>query len=387
MKTVSTEPRYPLSFRTARPFFTVTEPTDTPPLVPDDLQTLYAFGTEYTGKGVTVALIEAYDAPALREDAARFNERFCLPQTDLTLLYASGTRGRTVVRSWAAEAAADCEWAHAAAPDARILCVFARDNRIDSLFEAIDAAAEAGADVISMSFGLAEFAAEAAYDERMKRTGCIFTASSGDVGGEVFFPSAGAAVLSVGGAQVFRGRSGEVCGRRAWENSGGGESAYIEKPVWQRLMPGCEGEKRVTPDVAFDAAGEPGYAVFSTACAESARAGGWVRAGGTSMAAPIAAGLCARLAEKKPIALHHGRAAHYLYTLAGGAEYRRPQFYFEEVTVGHSGRNEAHGGYNACTGLGIPNVRQILGSVPLHPYRAASGAGKRFTFFLAREKK
>ncbi len=58
---------------------------------------------------------------------------------------------------WALEIALDVEWAHAIAPQAKILLVEAASNSFADLLDAVDAAVLNGARVVSMSWGGGEF--------------------------------------------------------------------------------------------------------------------------------------------------------------------------------------------------------------------------------------
>lgn len=99
--------------------------------------------------------------------------------------------------------------------------------------------------------------------------------------------------------------------------SGGGFSAYAQ-PYWQTaVIPGSSGHRGV-PDISFNAAGHPGFAVYD------ASAGGWALVGGTSGAAPFFAGVVALTdaylgnSGLPPI----GFASPLLYDLSGSAVLR-----------------------------------------------------------------
>ena len=51
----------------------------------------------------------------------------------------------------------------------------------------------------------------------------------------------------------------------------------------------------------------------------------------------------------------------YLYTLAGKTQYSKPQYAFNDITIGTNGVYDALIGYDMCTGLGAPIGRQIIG--------------------------
>src|SRR5207249_2295430 len=85
---------------------------------------------------------------------------------------------------WALEESLDVQWAHAIAPNAKILLVEARSASGNDLLSAVDYARNR-ADVvaISMSWGGSEFSGESGYDSHFTSSnGKTFFASSGDSG-------------------------------------------------------------------------------------------------------------------------------------------------------------------------------------------------------------
>ena len=348
----NTTPRYPLFTPNARNFAQIV-PDTTPesPLVPSDIDLAYSLNTSHTdGTGITVAVIGAFYSTTISDDFKKFGQFFNLPEKNLEVYYTNGSGVESIENdSWSLEAHADTQWVYASAPAARIICVMANDARIESLFAAVDMAVDLGADVISMSWGSPEFLSQAEYTERMKSSGRIFVASAGDTGGEVLFPSSSDAVVSVGGTVLHRLNSGTVFARSAWINGGGGPSRFTPIPQWQRRFDGIEalvGNYRATPDVALNAGISPGYYVFYN--------GRLVSVGGTSVSAPVFAGICARILQKNPLLTKEMSIMQYLYLKAGETKYSEPQYYFSDVTVGSNGRYIATQGFDLCTGLGAP---------------------------------
>ena len=80
--------------------------------------------------------------------------------------------------------------------------------------------------------------------------------------------------------------------------------------------------------------------------------------GGTSAVAPLWAALVARLAQStgKPL----GLVQPLLYdSVAAGAVAEG----FRDITVGDNGAYRAAAGWDACTGLGVPNGTQLLSAI------------------------
>ncbi|MFD1723057.1 PKD domain-containing protein, partial [Amnibacterium endophyticum] len=130
----------------------------------------------------------------------------------------------------------------------------------------------------------------------------------------------------------------------AWVGGGSGCSASVAKPAWQ-TDDACS--TRTVADVA--AVGDPntGLAVFDTAAIDQGyTADGWLVVGGTSLAAPLIAGMLVR----------SGRAADH--SDAGALYADRSAFW--DVTSGSNGSCgtssvcNAGVGYDGPTGLGTP---------------------------------
>ena len=117
-----------------------------------------------------------------------------------------------------------------------------------------------------------------------------------------------------------------------WGGSGGSPSTFEAKPSYQELL--VTGTKRGVADVAFDADPNSGVKVVVNGALQQ-----W---GGTSLAAPIFAGLWARVLAVKGTSF--GFANPLIYAL--------PQGDFHDVTVGSNGGETAKVGYDFATGRG-----------------------------------
>jgi subtilase family serine protease len=104
----------------------------------------------------TIAIIDAYDDKSIESDFIAFDKQFGLPVCTkangcLTqhLMSAKGSDNS----GWDLETALDIEWAHAIAPDAKILLVEAATRSGVNLLSAVDyAAAQKSVVAISMSW-------------------------------------------------------------------------------------------------------------------------------------------------------------------------------------------------------------------------------------------
>ena len=98
------------------------------------------------GAGQTIAIVAAYDNPNIVNDLAMFDARFGLPAPPSfkKVNQKGGTTSMPATDAgWAFEIALDVQWAHAMAPDAKILLVEANSNRITDMMAAVDTARRA----------------------------------------------------------------------------------------------------------------------------------------------------------------------------------------------------------------------------------------------------
>ena len=363
----NTFPRYPVSRPRAVPFVFSGEFSDKPSdecITPNMIKRAYGFGNAgLCASGVKIALIEAFRNDKLKEDAEVFSSYFGLNPPKLSAVYPDGTASRTNPL-WAKEAALDSQWVHALAPDAEITAVFSRSDGFDDLFSCIKYAVEiVGADVVCMSFGAPEFLSQGEISRYFADSRCVFVAAAGDEGGRVFFPASSGAVLSVGGSSLRLSENGaRLSAERAWEYGGGGSSRYEGIPAFQSVFGTIERESggfRAIPDAAFLADRSPGVCIYVSDIGDGTR-GGWTNAGGTSFSAAAWSAVCAGIIKRRPPSLDKNKLCAYLYALAGGTEYNEPQYYFYDVVVGSNTRYRAHAGWDFCTGLGTPVVKQLL---------------------------
>ncbi len=327
------------------------------------------------GAGQTIGIVDAFDHPNIESDLGVFNTTFGLPACTTSngcfqKVYASGVRPSTNA-GWALEISLDVEWAHAIAPQAKILLVEAASNSFANLLQAVDVAVQNGASVVSMSWGGGEFLSETSYDSaHFAVNGVTFTASSGDSGAGVEYPAASPDVVAVGGTTLNTDKSGNYLGETAWSGSGGGQSAYEAEPLYQANypIPNDPNGLRGVPDVAYDGDPNTGFAVYDSVRYQGQR--GWFQVGGTSAGAPQWAALfvianSVRVAGgKRTLSSANGA----VYSAAAGTAYGSN---FHDITSGTNGSCgtlcTASSGYDYVTGLGSPkanNIIQALANLP-----------------------
>jgi hypothetical protein len=313
---------------------------------PADLQAAYALPSSSAGSGMTVAVVDAFDYPSAEADLAAYRSQYGLPActTANGCFRKADEHGGTSYPApdpgWASEAALDIDMVSAVCPNCHIMLMEATQPSVVDLGTAVNTAVSLGAVAVSNSYGGPENAAETGVDWYFNHRGVAITVSAGDSGYGVDYPASSSYVTAVGGTSLVRSSSRRGWMESAWNHTGSGCSAYESKPTWQTDS-GCA--RRAVADVAAVADPATGVAAYDTY-----RASGWQVFGGTSVSAPIIAGV---------------------YALAGGpATAAYPSSYpyshtssLNDITVGTNG-NCATGylcmagvGYDGPTGSGAPN--------------------------------
>jgi kumamolisin len=221
---------------------------------------------------------------------------------------------------------------------------------------------------ISMSWGAPEInsstdtktAYEAVFSTATSK-GILLFSASGDQGAydgthpKVLtpdYPSSSPQVIGVGGTTLNLDSSGNYLSEAAWSSSGGGFSLYFSEPSYQAgsNISDASGMRGV-PDVAFDADPNTGLYVYAS--------GKWYAVGGTSAGAPNWAAIAADDLAQSP---NHPLTSNYLYGKvygnAGSSGLYATEFH--DITSGYNGYYYAMADWDAVTGLGSPNVYNLI---------------------------
>ena len=356
-------------------------------LSPTDLRTHYSVPTNATGAGQTIAIVDAPASNDMASDLNKFSTYYKLPLCNttnpcFTQYTVTGAKipAAGSIADWRGEVALDVEYAHAIAPAATILLVTAKSSAIGDMIAAVQyAATQPNVVAISMSWGINEgLAATAANDNILKGNqaqGIALIASSGDTGDNGSnneWPAVSPYVTSVGGTSIKTvGYSlPTVATEVAWSLGGGGVSTTEAMPAYQSayvtaaekaLDPNA---KRLVPDVSYnaDTMASPVVTMVN---------GTWNGSGGTSAGAPQWAAIVALLAQDR-VNKNESTMKAYLANTAGGLNgvlYNNKIVAtgIFDVTSGTdtvSGRVcaicSASTGYDAVTGLGVPNVTNLI---------------------------
>ncbi|MCL5097331.1 MAG: hypothetical protein M1608_07355 [Candidatus Omnitrophica bacterium] len=132
--------------------------TDYGPYSPARIRHAYGvdlvLATGATGNGQKIGIVDAYGDPSIQTDLNKFCAYYGIPSTTVQIIYPQG-KPRIGNSGWALETALDVEWAHAIAPGATIILAVAKSASITDLLGAVDAAVNAGANVIYDELGCA----------------------------------------------------------------------------------------------------------------------------------------------------------------------------------------------------------------------------------------
>jgi len=206
---------------------------------PGQLRSAYNVGWGSTGRGVTVAVVDAYGSATIRGDATRYFARndpgnpFRNAHYRQLLAQPFQNEDLCDASSWLVEQAIDVEAVHAMAPNARIRYVGASDC-IDGLFTAEQGVIDSHlADVVTNSWGdaagdlLDDVATRTAFDDLFMMadsTGMTVLFASGDDGdnfdtfgwSSADYPPSSPYVTAVGGTSLKIGRRGRQTGQLGW---------------------------------------------------------------------------------------------------------------------------------------------------------------------------
>jgi len=308
---------------------------------PSQMRTCY--GISGNGSG-TIAIVDAYDDKYALADFNTFSAQYGLAQetsTDVTnpsnqhlqVVYASGSKPR-FNSGWSQEESLDIEWAHAMAPNAKIVLIEAASNSNNNLYSADDLAASYGHQC-SNSWGGGESSSETGTDSHFNHSGTVYFFSGGDNGGSIEYPSSSPNVVACGGTTVSLNANGTRSNETAWSGTGCGHSAYEAIPSFQSGL--SDGSHRGTDDISAVADPNTGVSVHWNT--------GWYIFGGTSVACPMLAAMCNDSGTNRSGGPAENAA---IYAARGGSS-------LFDVTSGTAGSFSAHSGWDYPTGCGTPN--------------------------------
>jgi kumamolisin len=348
---------------------------------PADLQSRYneTFGAggvpAMPGTGQTVAILST-NIPTLTSDLNAFLSQLtpggvggptALANGQYTQVFVGGPNRDTPDQNAYGENVLDPEMVLAMAPYANVVQVFTATNGAglfaDGIAYIVNSLSNAHA--VTVSWGTCERGAAGempilnALFAQARAEGQQWFFASGDSGTDgcrdgsgnkiksAGWPASSVNVVGVGGTGVASATT-----ETAWNGAGGGPSESMDKPTYQAGTGVPADSSRDEPDVAAMANPSPGIAYVGNGFQSAI--------GGTSVAAPLWAGVYAVLVQQKASAgkgLTNALERFYALSATG----------FHDITTGaNTGPGGGAGGYSAgvgydmVTGLGTPNLTALI---------------------------
>jgi kumamolisin len=341
-----------------------------PYLVSEILKAYGADGLNVTGKGQTIAIL--IDTVPADNDLQLFWKRNKL-KTTIKQIQKVNVTG-VPLPPQEGEETLDAEWTSGIAPDATIR-IYATGSlqfvNLDLALDRIlaDLPSQPTMRQLSISLGLGETFLGGPQGEvatqhnkllRLAAAGVNVFVSTGDAGSnpdgtghsatgplQAEYESTDPCVVAVGGTTLRLSPTGQVTSEIGWTSGGGGKSQFFKRPTWQKGVGMDPDDVRLVPDVS--AAADPNTGALLVLHGKP------TQIGGTSWSAPIWAGFCALINEARKKA---GKPAlsflnPLIYSLMGTACFR-------DITQGSNGHYNAGPGYDMVTGIGVPNVKELV---------------------------
>jgi subtilase family serine protease len=273
---------------------------------PADLQPAYNLVSlsASAGAGRTIAIVDAMDDPNAEADLAVYRSTFGLPPcTSASGCFQKVNQlGATSPLpapdgGWAEEISLDLEIASAICPNCNLLLLESNSATDDDLGTAVNtASAWPGVVAISNSYGSTEDSTiSATCSSYFDHPGIAITVSTGDADFGAEGPATCTNVTAVGGTSLVLDSTTRGWTETVWntttpsEGTGSGCSGFEPKPSWETDT-ACK--KRMEADVSAVADPATGVAVYDT-YPNTDGVNGWAQFGGTSVSAPLIAGVYA----------------------------------------------------------------------------------------------
>ena len=347
---------------------------------PANYHTAYNLPTT-SSKNQTVAIVDAYDDASIYTELKNYSTTFGIPvppkcTTSVTTscfkkINMGAPAGSAVSTGWDVEIALDVETVHAICQNCKIVLVEAVNNQFSNL-EAAETKAAAAAPIVSNSYGsYGQDGSEGATDDNFyNHPKKAIIVSAGDSGYGVSWPAALNTVVSVGGTTLKLTSGGAYKSEIAWGPDAFGDEwgtgsgcashsvgAVAAEPAqafqtavanWAATK--C-GTNRGDNDVSANADPNTGSAVYVKS------QGGFIVVGGTSLAAPLIAGVYALNGNETTT----NYPASFLYSHAGTSSFRDVKSGSDDAgnwpiaCPAASTQCVAKAGYDLPTGVGTPN--------------------------------
>lgn len=344
-----------------------------PYLVSEILNAYGAAGLNVTGQGQTIAIL--IDTVPADSDLEAFWQVNGVPNSLSRIEKINVTGGPLPLAS--GEETLDTEWSSSIASGASVriyasgsLAFVDLDRALDQIIA--DLPSQPGMRQLSISLGLGETYLGGPDGEvktqhmkflRLAALGVNVFVSSGDAGSnpddtghsadgptQAEYQASDSSVIGVGGTSLTLTPAGAVASEVGWTSSGGGTSVFFPRPAWQTGAGVPAGNYRLVPDVSM--AADPNTGAFLVLNGQNGQIGG------TSWSAPVWAGFCALINEARANAQKPSLPFlnPLIYPLLGSACFR-------DITAGTNGAYNAGPGYDLVTGLGVPDIGELISAL------------------------
>lgn len=306
----------------------------------------YGASSAPAGSTKTIVIVDAYGYPNAESDLGVYRSQYGLPACTTAngcfkkLDQRGGTSYPRNNTGWAQEQALDLDMASAMCPSCKIVLIETDSATLANLATGVNLGATLPNVVaISNSYGGGE-SGSSSYAAAYNHPGIAVTVSTGDSGYGVQFPASAPGSIAVGGTNLKRAQNSRGWAEVAWTSGGSGCSTVFAKPLWQNdALCG----NRMEADISAVADPATGVAVYGPS---SGGRSTWLVFGGTSVSAPLVAGMYGA----------RGAGA----TNAASGIYAAAASNFNDVVSGSNGTCggsyfcTAGAGYDGPTGRGTP---------------------------------
>jgi hypothetical protein len=315
---------------------------------PADFLAAYNLPAASEGSGQLVAVVDAYDNPNAAHDLAKYRAAFHLGSAKFAKYNQEGRKKNYPASNsgWALEEDLDIEMVSAVCPKCTIYLFEANSDFASDMQIAELSAVRLGAQIVSNSWGCGTGSSGCVNPADFAKSSVTYVASAGDYGYGAQAPASLDSVVAVGGTVLAK--SGSKYSESVWSDSGAGCSEEL-KPAWQH-DPTCP--YRTMNDVAAVAKDAAEYDSFHHP--------GWIHVSGTSVSAPLIAGIFGVAGDGGG-----NDGGERFWALSN----RHEKKYLHEITIGHvrgcpaslrgtylcSAGTGQYRDYSAPNGWGTPN--------------------------------
>ncbi|MGA9335092.1 MAG: PKD domain-containing protein, partial [Rudaea sp.] len=325
---------------------------------PTEFSSIYSGSGQTTGAGVTVGIITQGKITQTITDLNSFTSQNGLPTVTTQTVNTNGTSNDSSgVDEWNLDSQDIVGMAGGQVGKIIFYNIPSLSN--SDLTADINTAVNANAaKIVNVSLGECETSANgdgsaSAQDQSFQQAvaqGQTFSISTGDSGADECgnggttpsWPAASQYVVAAAGT-TLNASTTTWSSETVWSGTGGSQSTFEPQPSWQNGL--FSGSHRGVADIAFDADPNSGAKIIVNGSTE--------QVGGTSLAAPLFAGLWSRVIAAKGTSV--GFAAPLLYQL--------PSSDLHDVTSGNNGGSTAGPGYDLATGLGSVKISGALADI------------------------